>query len=208
MEKKEIKNILEVLFFITDEPISLEKLNEIFDKKVNKEIFLEIIDEIKKEYEDRLAPIELRNVAEGYQFATKPEYSQWVRKLFKDKVTLRLSQSALETLAIIAYKQPITRAELEEIRGVETISVLEKLLERKLIKIVGRKEAVGRPLLYGTTNEFLRYFGLVSISDLPSLDELAPSSTTENQDLYKTIEQQNQIDKSTDDLKNGNNTSE
>ena len=121
---------------------------------------------------------------------------------------MRLSQSALETLAIIAYKQPITRAELEEIRGVETISVLEKLLERKLIKIVGRKEAVGRPLLYGTTNEFLRYFGLVSISDLPSLDELAPSSTTENQDLYKTIEQQNQIDKSTDDLKNGNNTSE
>ena len=86
MEKKEIKNILEVLFFITDEPISLEKLNEIFDKKVNKEIFLEIIDEIKKEYEDRLAPIELRNVAEGYQFATKPEYSQWVRKLFKIKL--------------------------------------------------------------------------------------------------------------------------
>ncbi len=172
MDKSEIKNILHVLFFITDQPVSLDKLDKIFDGILPEEQLIECINELKKEYEERTAPIELREIAEGYQFATKPEYSVWVRKLFKDRVTLKLSASAMETLAIVAYKQPVTRSEIEEIRGVEAVGVLETLLERRLIRIVGRKETVGRPLLYGTTLEFLRYFGLSSLSDLPSLEEL------------------------------------
>lgn len=172
MDKPEIKNILHVLFFITDQPVSLDGLNRIFDGTVPEEQLVECINELKKDYEDRGMPIELREIAEGYQFATKPEYSTWIRKLFKERVTLKLSTSALETLAIVAYKQPIARSEIEEIRGVETIAVLETLLERKLVRITGRKETVGRPLLYGTTTDFLRYFGLRSLSDLPSLEEL------------------------------------
>lgn len=174
MEKTEIKNILHALFFITDQPVSLERLDKIFEGAVPRAQYLECADELKKEYEERQSPIELREVAEGYQFATRQEYSPWIRKLFKERVTLRLSASALESLAIVAYKQPITRSEIEEIRGVETIAVLDTLLERKLIRIVGRKETVGRPLLYGTTSEFLRYFGLRSLSELPSLEELRP----------------------------------
>jgi len=175
MNLDELKNILEVLFFISDKPVTLEKLKEIFseEKDVTEDKIKEAISKISEEYSTR--PVELREIAGGYQFATRPQYSIWVKKLFKEKTTLRLTSSAIETLSIIAYKQPITRAEIEEIRGVEVISVLETLLERKLIKIVGRKETVGRPLLYGTTEEFLRYFGLKSLSELPPLDELVPA---------------------------------
>lgn len=177
MDRKELKNILQTLFFITDKPISVNQLKEIFadsadsntSGSVTDPVLLELIDELKKESINQ--PIELCQIAEGYQYATRPQYSPWVKKLFKDKTTLRLSISALETLSIIAYKQPTTRAEIEEIRGVEVISVLETLLERKLVKIVGRKETVGRPLLYGTTMDFLRYFGLRNLSELPSLEE-------------------------------------
>ncbi len=174
MNDNELKNILEVLFFISDKPVTIEKLKEIFsdEKDITEDKIKEVIADISREYSTR--PIELREIANGYQFATRPQYSTWVKKLFKDRTTLRLSSSAIETLSIIAYKQPVTRAEIEEIRGVETISVLETLLERKLIKIVGRKETVGRPLLYGTTDEFLRYFGLKNLSELPPLDEFAP----------------------------------
>src|SRR3989339_2239476 len=172
MEKNEIKDILETLFFITDTPVPVEKLKEIFagDKDVTEELLREVVNELVEEYKAR--PIELREVAGGFQFTTRPKFSQFVRKLFKERTMLRISNSALETLSIIAYKQPITRAEIEDIRGVEVTNVLETLLERKLCKIVGRKETVGRPLLYGTTTDFMRYFGLKSLTDLPSLEEL------------------------------------
>ncbi|MFH2070563.1 MAG: SMC-Scp complex subunit ScpB [Elusimicrobiota bacterium] len=177
MEKKDIGKILETLFFITDQPVSVEQLKDIFDGQVSEETLKEVISCIKQEYADRDSPIELREVADGFQFSTKPAFSQWVRKLFKDRTTLRLSVSAIETLSIVAYKQPVTRAEIEEIRGVEVTAVLETLLERKLIKISGRKETVGRPLLYVTTGEFMRYFGLRGLGDLPSLEEFAASDT-------------------------------
>jgi hypothetical protein len=116
--------------------------------------------------------VRVLNVAEGWQMATRAEHGAAIRNLYQDRTTFRLSTAALETLAIVAYRQPLTRAEIEEIRGVEVIAALETLLERRLLKVVGRKEAIGRPLLYGTTQEFLRQFGLASLENLPALDSL------------------------------------
>lgn len=114
-------------------------------------------------------------VAEGWQMATRPDLAPYVRKLFADRATMRLSVAAQETLSIVAYRQPLTRAEIEEIRGVEVIAALETLLEKRLLKVVGRKETVGRPLLYGTTPEFLRHYGLRSLEDMPPIDSFAPA---------------------------------
>jgi segregation and condensation protein B len=129
---------------------------------------------LSRELDDRGSPLQLLEIAQGWQLASRPAYSQWVRRLFKQKTTLRLSPSALETLSIVAYKQPMTRGEVEEIRGVDVGGVLDTLLERKLLRIIGRKEALGRPLLYGTTLEFMKQFGLKSLDELPRLEELAP----------------------------------
>lgn len=197
MEKNELKDILEVLFFITDSAVTMKKLREVFidEKSVTEEMLREVVDEILKEHEGR--PIELREVGGGFQFSTKQKYSPWVRRLFKEKTTIRMSPSAMETLSIVAYKQPVTRAEIEEIRGVETSGVIDTLLERRLIKMVGRKETVGRPLLYGTTSDFMRHFGLKNLSDLPMIEELTPSQNIElQQDLpVETLDdQQNQAE--------------
>jgi segregation and condensation protein B len=171
MNKKFIRDIIETLIFITDKPLSVSKIVELIDiPEVNEELVKELIKELQTEYLSRSA-IEIREVAEGYQMATKPEFSEYVRRLYRERTLLRLSPAAIETLAIIAYKQPITKAEIEEIRGVDSTTVLETLLERRLIKIVGRKEVVGRPLLYGTTQEFLKYFGITSLNDLPPIEQ-------------------------------------
>ncbi|OGS26925.1 MAG: SMC-Scp complex subunit ScpB, partial [Elusimicrobia bacterium RIFCSPHIGHO2_02_FULL_61_10] len=114
--------------------------------------------------------LQVMQVAGGWQLATRPEYGLWVRKLYQNKMTVRLTQAALETLCIIAYKQPLTRAEIEAIRGVEVIGPLETLTQRRLITVVGRRESIGRPILYGTTSEFLRQFGLNSLDDMPKLE--------------------------------------
>jgi segregation and condensation protein B len=179
MNKKFIRDIIETLIFITDKPLSVSKIVELIDiPEVNEEIVKELIVELQTEYLSRFA-IEIREVAEGYQMATKPEFSEYVRRLYRDRTLLRLSPAAIETLAIIAYKQPITKAEIEEIRGVDSTTVLETLLERRLIKIVGKKEVVGRPLLYGTTQEFLKYFGISSLNDLPPIEQFIEQNIQE-----------------------------
>jgi segregation and condensation protein B len=179
MDKKFIKDIIETLIFITDKPLSTSKIVELINiPEVNEELVKELIKELQTEYLSRSA-IEIREVAEGYQMATKPEFSEYVRRLYRDRTLLRLSPAAIETLAIIAYKQPITKAEIEEIRGVDSTTVLETLLERRLIKIVGRKEVVGRPLLYGTTQEFLKYFGISSLNDLPPIEQFIEQNIQE-----------------------------
>lgn len=132
------------------------------------------VEELRRELETRDAGYRLMAVAEGWQMATRPELAPFVRKLFADRATMRLSTAAQETLSIVAYRQPLTRAEIEQIRGVEVIAALETLLEKRLLKVVGRKETVGRPLLYGTTPEFLRHYGLRSLEDMPPLDTFAP----------------------------------
>lgn len=169
MEKEEIKNIIENLLFVSSEALKIEKIGELLG--LEKEKVKEIIEELRSEYSSRALQIE--EIAEGYLMSTRPQYAPWVKKLYKEKVTLKLSSAALETLSIIAYKQPISRAEIEEIRGVEVTAVLETLLEKNLIHVCGRKESIGRPLLYGTTDKFLKYFGLRSLSEIPPLEEFA-----------------------------------
>lgn len=162
---EEIRNNIECLLFVASEPISINKLAEITGAE--QETVIQLVQELEEFYQGR--GFELIEVAGGWQFATRPEMSGVIEKYFRPKVNL-LSKAALETLAIIAYRQPITRAEIEEVRGVKIDGVLGTLLEKKLVQDVGRKSSPGRPLLYGTTVEFLNFFGLKSLEELPAPD--------------------------------------
>ena len=157
-------------------------------------IVKDMLNQLQEEYKKLDKPYELKFIADGWTFVTKPEYSVWIKKLLKEKTVLKLSPSALETLAMIAYKQPITRAEIDEIRGVESSGVIDTLLERKLIKIVGRKEALGKPLLYGTTQDFLKHFGLAHLSELPLIEDISKdncqtNNTSDPDLLFDVVEQ-------------------
>ena len=169
-----LRRALEGLLFITDRPLSAGELCKLVNVR-DQDRIVAAVEELRRELEDRNLGYRLIAVAEGWQMATRPELAPYMRKLFSDRATMRLSTAAQETLSIISYKQPLTRAEVEEIRGVEVIAALETLLEKRLIKVVGRRETVGRPLMYGTTMEFLRHFGLRSLEDLPPLDGFAPA---------------------------------
>ena len=168
LDDKKAKSIIESLLFIAGTPLSLKVLKDIIELP-EKEIH-RLITELTEEYKDR--GIMVIEVAEGFQMATNNEHSPWVKKLITTKIPSRLSQKSLETLALIAYKQPITKAEIEAIRGVNSEGVIRTLLDRKIIKILGRKEVPGRPLLYGTSKEFLHYLGLKSLSELPTFKDL------------------------------------
>jgi segregation and condensation protein B len=169
MEDAELKKVLETLLFITDAPLPVTRISQLCEIK-NKERLEFALQDLRKSYDEAGGALQVMQVAGGWQLATRPEYGLWVRKLFHNKMTVRLTQAALETLCIIAYKQPLTRAEIEAIRGVEVIGPLETLTQRRLITVVGRRESIGRPILYGTTSEFLRQFGLNSLEDMPKLE--------------------------------------
>ncbi|MDE2040165.1 MAG: SMC-Scp complex subunit ScpB [Elusimicrobia bacterium] len=174
-ENEALKKALESLLFITDHPLSLAQLCKILGVREKESKRVEdAIAALKGELDEKQSAVQVVEVAEGFQMGTRPDYAPYVRKLFSDRMTMRLSTAAHETLSIIAYKQPLTRAEIEHIRGVEVIAALETLLEKGLIRVVGRKETVGRPLMYGTTPDFLRHFGLRSLADLPPLDGFQP----------------------------------
>lgn len=172
-----LRRALEGLLFITDRPLSAGELCKLVNVR-DQDRIVACVEDLRRELEERNLGYRLIAVAEGWQMATRPELAPYMRKLFSDRATMRLSTAAQETLSIISYKQPLTRAEVEEIRGVEVIAALETLLEKRLIKVVGRKETVGRPLMYGTTMEFLRHFGLRSLEDLPPLDRFAPADAS------------------------------
>lgn len=166
LNSKEIKNIIECLLFVANEPLSINKLNKLTD--ISFSLLRENLKELQVEYEGR--GLQIIEVGGGYQIVTRPQYASYVRKLISHPPR-KLSQAALETLAIIAYRQPITRVEIENIRGVNVDGLIDHLLERRLIKIVGRKNSPGRPFIYTTTAEFLRYFGLNSLEELPRIDQ-------------------------------------
>lgn len=170
-----IKFIIEALLFVSERPLSLEQMRSVLELDGSK--IKSAIEELKEEYRTKHS-FRLREVAGGYQIVTDPEYAPWLRKLFQSKKE-RLSRPALETLAIIAYKQPLTRPEIEHIRGVDVDGVVKTLLAKGLIRITGHKKAPGRPLLYGTTRRFLEYFGLNSLEDLPALEQLVNSVSKE-----------------------------
>jgi segregation and condensation protein B len=163
--------ILESVLFAAGEPLTLGRLGEVVPGPSRAELRAALAElALRADREGR--GIRLVEVANGYQFRTDPAHAEWVRRLFQQK-PWRLTRATLETLAIVAYKQPITRAEIEAIRGVDADSVLASLLSRKLVKIVGRKDVIGRPLLYGTTRQFLEVFGLRDLTSLPALGEVA-----------------------------------
>ena len=169
MEDREAKSIIEALLFMAGEPVTLDTLRKIVEvDKYNTE---RLVRELISDYSVRHTGLFVVEVAEGFQMVTNPACAPWVKKLISTAVPKKLSQSSLETMAIIAYKQPIIKAEIEAIRGVNSDGVVKTLLERRLVKILGRKEVPGRPLMYGTTKEFLQYFGLKDLSDLPTLKE-------------------------------------
>jgi segregation and condensation protein B len=168
MEK--VKAVIEALVFASDTPLSPEKIRVIFPEVEKMEI-KEIIDQLVLEYNERQGGICLQEVAGGFQFRTSPELGQWIKKL-KSTKPHSLSPQAMETLAIIAYKQPIVKSEIESIRGVDVGAPLKGLLDKKLIRIVGRKDVPGKPIIYGTTRKFLEVFNLKDLLDLPNLREL------------------------------------
>ena len=170
MERSEIKLILESFLFSSELPVKADKLNDIFPDIPGKEL-KEIINELKEEYDNLNRSVYIREVANGFQICTKPEYSSWIKK-FKKIRPFRLTPATMETLAIVAYKQPITRAEVEDIRGVDTGGILRALLEKNLLKIAGKKDVPGKPLLYGTTPKFLTMFGLKGLKELPTLEDI------------------------------------
>lgn len=171
-------NVIEALIFSSDEPIRQSEIMKAIRGIDGEEIEItesdvdSCIDELNALYEEKNLSFRIKKVAEGLLFATKEDYSKYLGYLSSEKSKRRLSQASLETLAIIAYKQPLTKPELEAIRGVNSDYILTALLEKKLITISGRAETVGRPLLYSTTPDFLKYFGLYKISDLPKPREI------------------------------------
>ena len=165
------QNIIEAMIFGSDSPLPARKIKDVLSEITVREIN-NAIKSINKKYDETQSPFQVVEVAGGFQIVTRAAYSEWLRKLYISRTKNRLTQRALETLAIIAYKQPITRTEIESIRGVNVDGVLRTLIERKLITVTGREKAPGNPLVYGTTKSFLQYFGLNDISDLPKLREI------------------------------------
>jgi len=170
LDQRALKGILEALLFVSHEPLSVDRLITVLGR-VSKAEVVEALRCLREDYNQEGRSLQLVEVAGGFRIVTRPDVAPWVKRLDKVKAAPKLSRSALESLAIVAYKQPIVRAEVEEIRGVETSSVLRTLLERKLVRMMGRKDVPGRPILYGTTKYFLEHFGLRDLSELPPLRE-------------------------------------
>ena len=165
----EVMSIAEAIIFVSDEPISSKTLGEIVNE--DKETIQAAVEELQKEYEERGGGLQIREIAGGWQIATRTEYHEEIRKFLKTRPSAKLSLAALETLAVIAYKQPVTVPEILEIRGVQSASAIKTLLEKRLIVTKGHKETVGRPMMYGTSKDFLIQFGLKDLTDLPSIED-------------------------------------
>ncbi|HIJ64689.1 MAG TPA: SMC-Scp complex subunit ScpB [Candidatus Hydrogenedentes bacterium] len=171
LSREETRLALYALLFASDRPLGAARLAEALGD-IDRDIVANLLAELRDDLAQRDVPYVLREIAGGYQLITKPEYAEYIRRLFQIKKDKRLSRPILETLAIIAYKQPVTRGQVEAIRGVSVSHAFEQLLERRLIKVAGVAELPGRPRLYRTTDEFLVLFGLRSLKELPSIEEL------------------------------------
>jgi segregation and condensation protein B len=224
MEELELKSIVESLLFVSTEPLTLDQLTRVLalsgqrlgqssalgggsasdhslsphgpPQIIDQQKVLAILERLQMEYREMGRGIQLVEVAGGYQITTRSENAPWVKQLHTVRMSTRLSRPALETLAIVTYRQPVTTPEIEAIRGVDCSGVLKTLLERRLIKIVGRKEAVGKPMLYGTTQEFLQHFGLRDLSELPLLKALE-EVVKESPELTEMVQESMQEDPST-----------
>lgn len=192
LDQARLRSIVESLIFVSEQPLSFRKIRNILEGVPTKDLKM-VLDEMVAEYSLNHHGVNIELVADGYQMRTKPENQEWVKMLVEYK-PVRFSQAALETLAIIAYRQPLTKPELENIRGVDCASSLSKLLELGLIKILGRKEMPGRPFIYGTTPEFLEVFNLSNLEDLPTLQEIEDLSAEDIETFTQSLEQENDND--------------
>ena len=165
----ELMALAEALIFVADEPITTKLLAEVLDEE--RESIEAAVEELQKEYESRDSGLQIREIAGGWQIATRTEFHEEVRRFLKTRPSAKLSLASLETLSVIAYKQPVTVPEILEIRGVQSASAIKTLLDKRLIVARGRKEAVGRPMQYGTSKDFLIQFGLKDLSELPSIED-------------------------------------
>jgi len=170
LDDESLKKVIEALIFASDKPLSIKQIKDILGD-VDTRLIRKLINELKDEYTKHRRSFNITEVAGGFQFATDSTYGRWLKKLYKIKQTDYLTGPSLETIAIIAYRQPATKAEIEFIRGVSVDGVISSLLQKGFVRIVGKKDVVGRPFLYGTTALFLQYFGLNSIEELPVLSE-------------------------------------
>ncbi|MBI3795176.1 MAG: SMC-Scp complex subunit ScpB [Nitrospinae bacterium] len=168
MERNDALRAIEAVLFVSDSPVTLESLQTVLEG-LKKDEVREMLAELSAKFEDH--GIEVVEIAEGYQLRTKSECGEWVKKFHKISRSTKLSQAALETLSMIAYRQPITRQEIEDIRGVDSSGVIKNLLDKNLVRSLGRKKVPGKPVTFGTTKKFLEYFGLVKLSDLPTLKD-------------------------------------
>lgn len=171
LDTAQLKAIIEALVFASPEPLTPKLLFKLLNDEPREDVAA-ALGALRQDYEQR-GGLHIAEVAGGYQITTRPEFHEWVRRLFHERTTQKLSVQSLETLAVIAYRQPVTAPEIGEIRGVNASGVLSTLMERHLIKIVGRKNVIGRPFLYGTTREFLIRFGLRDLNDLPKVEDMA-----------------------------------
>ena len=170
MDREEIKAVVENILLSSDEPVKAERLLETVQNGLSLALFQDVICELQEDYKSR--NLQIVEVAEGFMLTTRREYSDWIKKFFRLDKQPKLSQPALDTLSIIAYKQPLTRSEVEEIRGVDSSGVIKTLLEKNVIALAGRKAVAGRPMTFKTTRKFLDYFGLKDLTDLPTLQDL------------------------------------
>ena len=169
---QEIRAVLEALIFTSPQPLTARQIGQVLGG-VPKPAWKAALEELKQDYARDGRGLQLVEVAGGHQITTRPEYNDWMQELLDPKAPTRLSIQALETLAVIAYKQPVTLPEIIELRGVRSAGVIKTLLEKRLIRITGRKQVVGRPMLYGTTRQFLLHFGLKDLTELPKIEEFA-----------------------------------
>jgi segregation and condensation protein B len=169
VDRNELKPIIENLLLASDQPVSADLLYQTFLGRSSKEDLQAVLKELQEDYQSK--NLQIVEVADGFQLCTRSEYSDWIRKLLKLDKSFKLSRAALDTLAIIAYKQPLTRAEVDEIRGVDSSGVARTLLEKKIICPAGRKNVPGKPMMFRTTQKFLEYFGLRDLSEMPTLED-------------------------------------
>jgi segregation and condensation protein B len=187
----ELKSILEALIFASPDPLTPKAIHKLLSGEPKEDV-QKALEELKQDYE-RPGGLQLVEVAGGFQIVTRPDLHEWVRRLFHERSTSKLSVQALETLAVIAYRQPVTSLEIGEIRGVSTSGVINTLLERHLIKIVGRKQVVGRPFMYATTKDFLIRFGLNDLTDLPKVEDMAEALGIESPLLVEQVPPEEQL---------------
>jgi len=180
MSENNVKSVLEALLFASEKPLLIEQAKKVLDN-LDAGVIRKALEELKTEYEQSGRGLRIAEIAGGYQMITAPEFAPFLKKLFKERHIERLSKPALETLAIIAYKQPLTKMEIELLRNVNVDGVMSSLLEKNLIRITGRKDVPGRPYVFGTTRQFMEHFGLKSLEDLPKMEDFVAKAEEINE---------------------------